>query len=84
MDMFKLWQPERQTKLVGSKLLGIIEHDNEDLSEVTYRPSKVFIYPSNEKLYGNDFDLTPKFKTANYGFDLQKETIPVTKSRKRR
>ena len=39
----------------GSQLLGIHENENEDLSEVTYRPSKVFIYPSNEKLYGDEF-----------------------------
>ena len=62
MQMFKFCQPVKQTKLIGSKLLGIYENDNEDLSEVTYRPSKVFIYPSDEKLYGNEFDLTPKHR----------------------
>ena len=51
--MFKLLQPSMPFK--GSQLLGIHENENEDLSEVTYRPSKVFIYPSNEKLYGDEF-----------------------------
>jgi hypothetical protein len=67
--MFKLFQ-QPTPHFNGSQLLGIRENDNEDLSEVTYRPSKVFIYPSNEKLYGNELELTPKFKAHNnnYGF----------------
>lgn len=72
----------------GSQLLGIHENENEDLSEVTYRPSKVFIYPSNEKLYGDELQLTPKFRTHNnkYGFFEagERDTIPSANSRKRR
>jgi hypothetical protein len=69
-------------------LLGIYEYENEDLSEVTYRPSKVFIYPSNEKLYGDELELTPKFRAHNNDYGVceagQRETLPSIKSRKRR
>lgn len=66
--MFKINQV-KPFKLGGS-LLGIIENENEDLSDFTYRPSKVFIQTSKEKISCEDgsLDVTPKFSTYDYGF----------------